>query len=579
MRSATRVLTKVTVVTVCAAALPLMNAGTALAAGKAIRIADASIVEGDAGQQDLAFTIRWSGPKSGPAPTVTYATADATATSSSDYTAVSGTAYLSKSKCRCTTVSVPILGDVLTEGTETFEMNLANPVNGTIADAQAIGTIYDNEGPPTLVVSDTSANESAGSLAFTVLLTDASASTITADYATADETATAGTDYTGTSGTLTFTPGQTSKSVAVTIANDALAEDDETVLLNLSNATNTTILDDQGIGTILDDDADPSATIADVDVAEGDAGTADATITVTLDAASGLNTAVDYATSDGTATAGVDYVATSGTLTIAPGQTAGTFAVTVAGDTLSEGVETFNVTLSGEENLTLGDTLAIGTILEDDSIPTMSANDTSVGESAGDVSVTISLPFPIAADVTADWATTPGIATAGTDYTTASGTLSIPAGSTSTTIDLSVLGDTQDEPNETFGFAVSNVVNGSAGPDATITILDDDKAPTALTLRAVKTRTTVKAKGLLETAAPGCKVKVTLQKSKGGRWMRLRTTLVTVKGLRDRDGDGKIDARYVASFSKPARGRYRFRVLFNATAGLKRSSAKLRFTI
>ena len=116
----------------------------------------------------------------------------------------------------------PILGDTITEGTETFTVNLSAPVNATIGDAQAVGTIYDNEGPPALVVLDGSATEAAGPVSLSVIMTSGSLTTQTVDYATSDGSATAGSDYTATSGTLTFTTGQTSKTIPVDLIDDAL---------------------------------------------------------------------------------------------------------------------------------------------------------------------------------------------------------------------------------------------------------------------------------------------------------------------------------------------------------------------
>lgn len=561
--------------------VPLALAGPAQAVRvKTIRISDASIVEGDAGQQDLSFTISWTGSKGGPAPSVQYATADASATGGSDYTTTSGTANLTNGGCRCATVSVPVEGDTTTESTETFEVNLTNPVNATIGDAQGIGTIYDNEGPPALVVGDTSANEADGSLSFTVQLTNASASTVTVDYATADETAIAGTDYTaaGTT-TLTYTPGQTSKTVTVTVADDSLAEEDETALLDLSNATNASIADAQGVGSIVNDDADPNVTIADVSVSEGDSGSVTATFTVSLSTASGQETAVDYLTSDTTATAGSDYTATSGTLTIPAGDTSATLDVSVDGETLYEGDETFGVTLSGEVNLTLVDAVAEGTITDDDPVPTVSAGDATSSESAAVATVTVSLTNPSVNDVSVDWSTTAGSATAGADYTAASGTATILAGETSTTVAINLLGDAVDEPAETFTVGLTNAVNAAAGAGATITLTDDDRTPTFLTVKVAKGKTTVKAKGLLETAASGLTVKVTLLKKKGAKFVRVASKVVAVKTLRDRDGDGKTDGHYVASFTKPARGAYRFKVAFAGTSELKRSSKSVNFTL
>src|SRR5712691_1408959 len=257
--------------------IPLVTATPALAARqKTIRINDASIVEGDTGQKTMTFTISWTGSKGGAAPSVHYATAATGsglghATAGADYTAKPNTQVsLTNSGCRCATVSIPILGDKMTEGTETFAVNLSSPLNGTIADAQGIGTIYDNDGPPSFVVTDVAGAEASGTLSFSVVLTNANAAPVSVDYATADGTALAGSDYASTSGTLTFAPGETSKSVPVTIVDDALAEDDETFTLHLSNATGGIVIaDPNGTGTILNDDLDPTVSVANASVLEG----------------------------------------------------------------------------------------------------------------------------------------------------------------------------------------------------------------------------------------------------------------------------------------------------------------------
>ena len=149
----------------------------------------------------------------------------------------------------------------------------------------------------------------------TVTLSTSSTLPVSVDYSTANGTATAGADYTAVNGTLNFAPGETVKNILVPIINDTMDEPSETFFVNLSNATNSTILDAQGQGTITDNDAAPALSINDVAVAEGDTGTTNATFTVTLSAASGFTVTVNYATADGTAAAGSDYQSTSGTLT------------------------------------------------------------------------------------------------------------------------------------------------------------------------------------------------------------------------------------------------------------------------
>ena len=121
---------------------------------------------------------------------------------------------------------------------------------------------------------------------FTVTLAPASGQSVSVDYATADGTATAPADYAATSGTLTFSPGQTTQTVTVPVVGDTLDELDETFTLNLSNASNAAILDSNGLGTILDNDPSPALSINDATVTEPDTGTVTASFTVSLTAPS-----------------------------------------------------------------------------------------------------------------------------------------------------------------------------------------------------------------------------------------------------------------------------------------------------
>jgi len=544
--------------------IPLVTAAPALAARqKTIRINDASVIEGDTGQKNMTFTVSWTGSKGGAAPSVHYTTANVTATSGADYTATSGTASLANNGCRCATVNVPILGDTTTEGTETFAVNLSSAVNAKIGDAQGIGTIYDNEGPPSLVVTDVSGAEASGTISFSVLLTNASGTTVSVDYATADGSAIAGSDYTATSGTLTFTPGQTSKTVPVTIANDALAEDDETFTLNLSNATGgIAIADAQGVGTIVNDDLDPTVSVGNASVVEGDIGTTTLSLPVTLSGPSGREVDVDYATSDGTATAGSDYSATSGTLVFAAGETSKQIDVTVTGDLWVESNETLSVTLSSPFNADLGTSVATGTITNDDANPKLVVSDVAKLEgNSGTTPLTFTVAMvPVSvSDVTVDYATSGGTATAGSDYTATSGTLTIPAGQASGTIAVSVSGDKTYEPNETVTLTLSNPAGASiVVGTATGTILNDDRILTTLSTKLAKGRSAIKAKGLIQPAIGGMLVKVSLLRKVGRKYVVLSTKTVGAKGLVDRNSDGILEAAYVASFKRPAHGAYRF---------------------
>ena len=574
MTRTTRSIATLAVLGILVTLAPLATAPPASAAKvKTIKIADASIVEGDAGSKALAFRVTWTGAKGGGVASVSYATADGTATAGSDYTAKSGSVSL-PAGCKCGTISIPILGDTITEGTETFTVNLSAPVNATIGDAQAVGTIYDNEGPPALVVLDGSATESAGPVSLSVIMTSGSVTTQTVDYATSDGSATAGSDYTATSGTLTFTSGQTSKTIPVPLIDDALNEADETFTLTLSNAT-VALTDATATGTIFDDDPEPSVSIADASASEaaGQVG-----FTISISAVSGQEVDVDYTTTDGTALAGSDYTATTGTAVIPAGQTSVEVDVPITDDTTYEADEGFTLDLSSPYNASIVDTQGAGTITNDDALPSASIADVSVAEGASGTTpanFTVSLSNPSAFSATVHWTTADGTATAGSDYTAGSGTLTFDPGVTSMPVSVDVTGDTAYEPDETFSVTLSSPTGSTVGtPSATGTITNDDKAVTTLTLKVTKTAKKLGGKGVLERATADATVTVTLYHKHHGHWTKLAAKTVGVRSLGDRDGDGVPDATYRTAFPRPRRGAYRMRARFAGNATLLPSASK-----
>jgi hypothetical protein len=233
--------------------------------------------------------------------------------------------------------------------------------------------VYLNVGPasstPNLRVHDatvTEGNAGAVSATFTVSLSVAGSEAITVDYATADGTAT-GSDYQAASGTLTFAPGETTKTVTVLVNGDRVGEPNETFVVNLSNPTNATISDGQGVGTIVDDE--PRVSITDVTKAEGRKGkTTLFTFTVTLSAAYDQPVTMSFRTANGTATtSNSDYAARTGTLTFAPGETTKTVTIEVKGDSKKEADETFYLDLFGlSSNALFTKNRGVGTVLNDD---------------------------------------------------------------------------------------------------------------------------------------------------------------------------------------------------------------------
>lgn len=150
-----------------------------------------------------------------------------------------------------------VMTSALTVGTHTITAEYAGSAtfeasSGTLSGGQVVRP------QPTLSINDVSINEGdsgTSALNFTVTLSAASNLTVTANFATADNTANAGADYQAATGGLTFNPGETTKTVSVTITGDMTNEPDETFFVNVSNPTNATISDAQGAGTILNDDA------------------------------------------------------------------------------------------------------------------------------------------------------------------------------------------------------------------------------------------------------------------------------------------------------------------------------------
>ncbi|MEX2114559.1 MAG: FG-GAP-like repeat-containing protein [Pirellulales bacterium] len=222
--------------------------------------------------------------------------------------------------------------------------------------------------PPSMTISDAAVTEGhTGAVAatFTVTLSAAAAGPVTVAYATANDSAVANDDYQATTGTLTFAPGQTSQTITVQVQGDTMAEADEYFLVNLSNANGATIVDGQGVGTIIDDD--PRISISDVAKNEGNSGTTRFVFTVSLSAASSVPVTVNYATANGSARKNDnDYVAKSGKLTFAPGETSKTVTISVKGDKKNESDESFFVNLTNSKGALLDDDQGEGTILNDD---------------------------------------------------------------------------------------------------------------------------------------------------------------------------------------------------------------------
>jgi subtilisin family serine protease len=348
-----------------------------VAAGPTLSVNDISVTEGNAGTVHATFTVTLSPVNATQAVSVNYVTSNGSATAGSDYVAASGTLTFDPS-ATSRTISVAINGDTTFEQNETFFVNLSQPVNAVIGDAQGTGTITNDEAAAAPSLTASPATVFPGG---TITATVANGPGNPRDWValaatTAHNAANAGWFY--LNGTTT-PPAQ--GLTAATLVFAAPATPGTYELRLFANDGYTRLATSGPIQVV----PGPMLGVNDVVVTEGNSGTLQATFTVTLSPANPMQTVtVNYATTNGSASAGSDYAAASGTLTFAPSVTTQTFTVTVLGDTANEQNETFTVNLSGATNAPIGDAQGVGTIVNDDvpPTPTITPNATTVSPGA-----------------------------------------------------------------------------------------------------------------------------------------------------------------------------------------------------
>ena len=397
------------------------------------------------------------------------------------------------------TVPVATRDDGDDEANENFTLTLVDPPRiadadlstPTIAVGNAVGTILDNDGAPSLSVANASATEGQP-VVFTVTLTLNSTmdrnEAITVEYATSFGTATSD-DFTAASGTLTFAADATGAALMQTVdvptTQDEISEDNETFALTLSNASpNAEIGIGTATGTIKDDDGTPTLSVANATATEGAA----VVFTVTLSKVSteAVTVAYESVIASGNTASPDDLALGADTLTIPAGSTSGAVSVQTTQDAVRERDETFTLRLSNaSSNAVIGTGTATGTIKDDDTYVSkgqiaLTLTPATVREDAGttaEVSVTASVASPTDAAVTVALALS-GTAKEGTDYTV-SGTqsITIAAGATldKTALTFTPINDDTYEGDETI--RITGTATGYTSGSATLTLTDDDRPP------------------------------------------------------------------------------------------------------
>ena len=200
---------------------------------------------------------------------------------------------------------------------------------------------------------------------FVVALSGPTSQSVSFSFASSNGTATAGSDYSATSGALAFAPGEVEKPVVVLVTGDTVDETQETFFLDISNVQNATVSASRGTGFINDDDG-PTISVNDVSVTEGNSGTKAATFTLTLSGPSVEAIAVRAITAPGTATAASDYNSINLVVIFQPGTVTRTFDIEIIGDTNPESNESFFVNLSDPFGTTIADGEGVCTIVDED---------------------------------------------------------------------------------------------------------------------------------------------------------------------------------------------------------------------
>ncbi|WP_455209182.1 Calx-beta domain-containing protein [Kaarinaea lacus] len=441
----------------------------------------------------INITVTRSGGSFG-AVTVDYATSDSSATAGNDYTAAVGTLTFADGEVSLT-ITLTILDDSVYEGDENFGIGLSNVTGGASLGSinNAAITIVENESVPPagslhFGMANYSVIENAGNALITVVRTGGSFGEVTVNYVTGDGTASAGSDYSATSGMLTFPDGVTTQTITVPIVDDATFEGNETVLVSLSSVTGGVNLGTPATATItiLENDPVPPAGSLQFSGASYSVSENNGTVVVTVTRAGGSfgQVSVDFATSDGSATMGNDYTAQSGTLTFADGETSQTIIVPITDDSVFEGNENFSINLN---SVTGGASIstpsnAVINILENDPVPAagilqFSGSAYSVAEDGTSLLITVTRVGGSFGSVTVDYETSDGTATAGSDFSAISGTLTFANGVTSQEINIPILDDMLFENDETFTLRLFNVGAGAvlgALSTTTVTIVDDN---------------------------------------------------------------------------------------------------------
>lgn len=471
-----------------------------------VTVTPASVLEN--GTANATYTFTRTGLTTNPL-TVNFSVGG-TATLNTDYT-TSGADSFSETTGSVTfasgqatkTVTIDPTGDTMVEANETVVLSLAADnryLVGTAKTATATITNDDTEisvsvspaavsedGTPNLIYTFTRAGSTSGGL--TVGFTVSGTATLSSDYVQSGAAT-----FSATAGTLSFSSGQTKKTITINPTADAVVEPDETVLLTLTPAATYTVgTANAATGTITNDDPRVTVAVSPVSIAEN--GTTNATYTFkrTGPTTNPLTVSFDVG---GTATFETDYSVTgassftemTGSVTFLAGQASKTIVIDPTGDTVVEANETVVLTLTAGVDYVVGLPLAAtATITNDDTEISVTVSPSSVVENGAPNLIYTFTRIGVTTNLLSVNFTVGGTATFSNDYSqtgaasfnAALGRITFSADQTTKTITINPTGDTTEEPDETLILAVTPGATYSAGAANTAlgTITNDDGLP------------------------------------------------------------------------------------------------------
>lgn len=483
-----------------------------------IQFTSATYTVGEAGGT-ASITVQRVGGTNGSI-TSTFSTSNGTAQAPDDYTAVSSLpiTYI-EGETGTKTVTVSIVNDTVFEGNETVNLSLSHPrvINATepddgvalVADPySAVLTITENDPAPTFTIDDvTHAEGNSGTTSYVFTVTKAGSTALNAgvSFQTQNSTATtADNDYQTSSGTLSFLPSDTTKTITVLVNGDTTVElpSPETFFVNLTSPTNATIADSQGVGTITNDDTDVTVAVAPASVSEDGvanlvytftrAGVTTGALTINFSVGGTAAFSTDYAQ-----TGAASFSASSGTVTFGAGNSTAPVTIDPTPDISFESNETVVLTVTAGTGYNVGSpSAATGTINNDDAaggIIQFTSNTYITTENSRLVTITVERLGSTSGAVTANYATpddsealtvtscstnNTGFASPRCDFTTALGTIRFADGdSTPKTFDILISQDSYVEPPENLTVTLSNLTGAAVfgvNTVATVRIDDDD---------------------------------------------------------------------------------------------------------